>query len=70
MTNVYTMKITCVDCENRLWREVKISSNALLCDLGYIILATFSCTIFSDILYRLINGFAIKIMVVMLREIN
>lgn len=41
MTNVYTLKITYVGCENRIWREAKISSNAYLCDLGYMILATF-----------------------------
>ena len=41
MTNVYTLKITYVGCENRIWREAKISSNAFLCDLGYMILATF-----------------------------
>ena len=41
MTNVYTLKITYVGCEKRIWREAKISSNAFLCDLGYMILATF-----------------------------
>ena len=41
MTNVYTLKITYVGCKNRIWREAKISSNAFLCDLGYMILATF-----------------------------
>ena len=40
MTNVYTLKITYVGCENRIWREAKISSNTFLCDLGYMILAT------------------------------
>ena len=41
MTHVYTMKIKYVGCENKIWREVQISSNAFLCDLGYLILATF-----------------------------
>lgn len=41
MTNVYTLKINYVGCENRIWREAKISSNSFLCDLGYMILATF-----------------------------
>ena len=41
MTNVYTLKITYVGCKNRIWREAKISSNAFLCDLGYMILASF-----------------------------
>lgn len=41
MTNVYTLKITYVGCKNKIWREVQISSNAYLCDLGYLILATF-----------------------------
>ena len=41
MTNVYTLKIKYVGCEDRIWREAQISSNAHLCDLGYMILATF-----------------------------
>ena len=41
MTNVYTLKITYADCDNRIWREAQISENAFLCDLGYMILATF-----------------------------
>ena len=41
MTNVYTLKIKYVGCEEKIWREAQISSNAFLCDLGYMILATF-----------------------------
>ena len=41
MTNVITCKVTYEDCENRIWRELQISSNAYLCQLGYAILATF-----------------------------
>ena len=41
MTNVYTLKITYADCDNRIWREAQISENAFLSDLGYMILATF-----------------------------
>lgn len=41
MTNVYTLKIKYIGCENRIWRDAQISSNACLCDLGYMILATF-----------------------------
>lgn len=41
MTNVYTFKIKYVGCEDKIWREAQISSNAHLCDLGYMILATF-----------------------------
>lgn len=41
MTNVYTLKITYADCDNKIWREAQISENAYLCDLGYMILATF-----------------------------
>lgn len=41
MTVVYTLKIKYIDCEDKIWREAQISSNARLCDLGYMILATF-----------------------------
>ena len=41
MTVVYTLKIKYIGCEDKLWREAQISSNAHLCDLGYMILATF-----------------------------
>ena len=41
MTNVYTLKIKYAGCEDKIWREAQISSNAHLCDLGYMILATF-----------------------------
>lgn len=41
MVNVYTLKIKYVGCGDKIWREAQISSNAHLCDLGYMILATF-----------------------------
>lgn len=41
MSDVYTLKIKYIGCDDKLWREVQISSNAHLCDLGYMILATF-----------------------------
>lgn len=41
MTEVYTVKVTYAGCDNKIWRELQISSNALLCQLGYTILATF-----------------------------
>ncbi len=39
MANVYTLKDTYPDCDNRIWREAQISENAYLSDLGYMILA-------------------------------
>lgn len=41
MANVYTLRITYLDCDNRIWREAQISENAYLSDLGYMILASF-----------------------------
>lgn len=41
MTVVYTLKIKYFGCEDKIWRVAQISSNAHLCDLGYMILATF-----------------------------
>lgn len=41
MAEVYTLKVTYQGCENKIWREAKISSNAFLADVGYMILATF-----------------------------
>ena len=41
MTCICTLKIKYIGCEDKLWREAQISSNAHLCDLGYMILATF-----------------------------
>lgn len=41
MTIVNTLKIKYIGCEDKIWREAQISSNAHLCDLGYMILATF-----------------------------
>ena len=41
MTAVYTLIIKYIGCEDKIWREAQISSNSFLCDLGYLILATF-----------------------------
>ena len=41
MANVYTLKITYVDCDNKIWRQAQISENSYLSHLGYMILATF-----------------------------
>ena len=41
MTNVITAKIVYADCDNRIWREIQISENSFLCQLGYTVLATF-----------------------------
>ena len=41
MADVYTIMVTYEGCENRIWRELQISSNALLSQLGYTVLATF-----------------------------
>lgn len=38
---VYTLKITYADCNEKIWRKVAVSSNYTLADLGYMILATF-----------------------------
>ena len=34
MANVYTIKVIYDGCEGRIWRELQISSNALLSHLG------------------------------------
>ena len=41
MVSVCTIKTRYVGCEDKIWRVAQISSNAHLCDLGYMILATF-----------------------------
>ena len=41
MVSVCTIRIKYVGCEDKIWRVAQISSNAHLCDLGYMILATF-----------------------------
>ena len=41
MTCICTLKIKYIGCEDKIWREAQISSNAFLCDLGYMILVTF-----------------------------
>lgn len=41
MTNVITAKIVYKNCDNKIWREIQISENSFLCQLGYVLLATF-----------------------------
>lgn len=41
MPNIYTLRITYADCDGRIWREAQISEYSYLCDLGYMILASF-----------------------------
>ena len=41
MANIYTIKVIYDGCEDRIWRELQISSNAPLSHLGYTVLATF-----------------------------
>ena len=38
---VYTLKITYADCDNKIWRIAAVSSNYSLDKLGYMVLATF-----------------------------
>lgn len=41
MADIYTFRVVYEGCENRIWRELQISSNAPLSKLGYTVLATF-----------------------------
>ncbi len=41
MAEVYTIKVAYEGCEDKIWREIQISSNAFLCQLGYAVLASF-----------------------------
>lgn len=41
MTEVYTLKITYRNCDNKIWRVAQVSSNSFLAELGYMVLATF-----------------------------
>lgn len=50
MTNVYTLKITYRDCPDKIWREIKISSNYQLVKLCIAVLVSFntdSCHLFN-----------------------
>ena len=40
-TQVYKLKITYADCDNRIWRIAEVSSNYTLARVGYLVLATF-----------------------------
>lgn len=42
MTRVYTFKIVYIGCENKIWRDIKISSKSTLAVLGYAVLSSFS----------------------------
>ncbi len=38
---VYNFRVTYENCDNRIWRDIAVSSNYLLADIGYAVLATF-----------------------------
>lgn len=42
MARVYTFKIIYMGCENKIWRDIKISSKSTLAVLGYAVLSSFS----------------------------
>lgn len=42
MARVYTFKIVYTGCENRIWRDVQISSKSTMAVLGYTVLSSFS----------------------------
>lgn len=41
MTNLITVKAVYKNCDNKIWREIQISENSYLCQLGYVLLSTF-----------------------------
>lgn len=42
MARVYTFKIIYMGCENKIWRDIQISSNSTMAVLGYAVLSSFS----------------------------
>lgn len=42
MARVYTFKIVYIGCENKIWRDIQISSNSTMAVLGYAVLSSFS----------------------------
>lgn len=42
MARVYTFKIVYIGCENKIWRNIRISSNSTMAVLGYAVLSSFS----------------------------
>ena len=42
MTRVYTFKIVYIGCENKIWRDIQISSNSTMAVLEYAVLSSFS----------------------------
>lgn len=42
MARVYTFKIIYMGCENKIWRDIQISSKSTLAVLGYAVLSSFS----------------------------
>lgn len=42
MAKVYTFKIIYMGCENRIWRDIQISSKSTLAVLGYAVLSSFN----------------------------
>lgn len=41
MARVYTFKIIYMGCENKIWRDIQISSNSTMAVLGYAVLSSF-----------------------------
>lgn len=42
MARVYTFKIIYMGCENKIWRDIQISSNSAMAMQGYAVLSSFS----------------------------
>lgn len=42
MARVYTFKIVYIGCENKIWRDIQVSSNSTMAVLGYAVLSSFS----------------------------
>ena len=42
MARVYTFKIVYIGCENKIWRDIQISSNSTMAVLDYAVLSSFS----------------------------
>ena len=42
MARVYTFQIVYIGCENKIWRDIRISSNSTMDVLGYAVLSSFS----------------------------
>lgn len=45
MQKVYTLKITYKDCKNKIWRQMQVSENMRMVDLGYLIISSFDTSV-------------------------